>query len=43
MLEDTGFGGVTVGPAVDTFGGSTGQEKARTFEVYSYAFLARRS
>lgn len=42
MLEDTGFGDVTIGPAVDTFGGSDGEEKARTFEVYSYTFLARR-
>ena len=42
MLEDTGFADVTVGAPVDTFGGSTGQEKARAFEVYAYPFLARR-
>jgi hypothetical protein len=31
-----------VGDAVDTFGGARGEEKARAFEVYGYAFLARR-
>ena len=42
MLDDTGFVDVRVGEAVDTFGGATGEEKARAFEVYGYAFLARR-
>ena len=42
MLEDTGFGGVRIGDPVDTFGGATGEEKARAFEVYGYAFLAQR-
>jgi hypothetical protein len=42
MLEDTGFVDVRIGPAADTFGGADGEEKARTFEVYGYAFLARR-
>ena len=42
MLEDTGFGEVTIGPAVDTFEGALGQENARTYEVYGYAFLARK-
>jgi hypothetical protein len=41
MLEDTGFDAVEIGPAVDTFGGASGEEKARAFEVYGYAFLAR--
>jgi hypothetical protein len=41
MLEDTGFIGVQVGPPVDTFGGATGEDKARAYEVYGYAFLAR--
>ncbi len=40
MLEDTGFVDVQVGPAVDTFGGATGEDKARAYEVYGYAFLA---
>ena len=42
MLEDTGFEEVQIGDASDTFGGAAGEEKARAFEVYGYAFLARR-
>ena len=42
MLEDSGFVEVRVGDAVDTFGGAAGEDKARTYEVYGYAFLARR-
>ena len=42
MLQDTGFVDVQIGEAVDTFGGAEGEEKARTFEVFGYAFLARR-
>jgi hypothetical protein len=42
MLEDSGFADVHIGEAVDTFGGATGEEKARAFEVYGYAFLARK-
>ena len=42
MLEDTGFGEVMIGAAVDTFGGAPGEEKARTFDVFGYAFLANR-
>jgi hypothetical protein len=42
MLEDTGFTGVTIGDPADTFGGATGEEKARAYDVYGYAFLARR-
>ncbi len=43
MLEDSGFQQVNIGPPVDTFGGATGEAKARSFEVYGYAFLARRT
>jgi hypothetical protein len=43
MLEDSGFVQVVIGPAVDTFGGATGEPQARSFEVYGYAFLARRA
>ena len=43
MLEDSGFTDVLIGEPVDTFGGTTGEEKARAFEVYGYAFLARRA
>ena len=42
MLEDSGFDHVTIGSPVDTFGGAPGEEKARSFDVYGYAFLARR-
>ena len=42
MLEDTGFADVRIGRAVDTFGGAQGQDKARAYEVYGYAFLARK-
>jgi hypothetical protein len=42
MLEDSGFCDVQIGPAVDTFGDATGEENARAYEVYGYAFLARR-
>ena len=42
MLEDTGFVDIQIGDAVDTFGGATGEEKARAFEVFGYAFLARK-
>ena len=42
MLEEAGFVGVEIGDPVDTFGGATGEEKARSYEVYGYAFLARK-
>ena len=42
MLEDSGFIDIHIGDAVDTFAGATGEEKAREFEVYGYAFLARK-
>ena len=42
MLEDSGFHGVEIGPAVDTFGGAKGETNARAFDVYGYAFLAHK-
>lgn len=42
MLEDIGFVDVRIGPAVDTFGEAGGETNARAFEVYGYAFLARK-
>ena len=42
MLEDTGFESVQIGAPVDTFSGATGEAKARAFDVYGYAFLARK-
>ena len=43
MLEDVGFVDVEIGPAADTFGGAVGEEKARAYEVFGYAFLARKT
>ena len=43
MLEDTGFFDIEIGPAADTFGGATGEDKARAYQVYGYAFSARRT
>jgi hypothetical protein len=42
MLEDSGFHDVEIGPPVDTFGDAKGEVNARAYEVYGYAFLARR-
>jgi hypothetical protein len=42
MLEDSGFSDVQIGPPVDTFAGATGAEKAHAYEVYGYAFFARK-
>jgi hypothetical protein len=42
MLEDSGFVDVEIGPPVDTFGGAKGEDNARAFDVYGYAFLTRR-
>ncbi len=43
MIEDSGFTDVRIGDAVDTFGGAHGEKQARNFEVYGYAFIARRA
>ncbi len=40
MIEESGFGDVSIGPPVDTFGGAGGEEKARLFGVHGYAFIA---
>ncbi len=42
MIADTGFTDIQIGPAVDTFGGAGGEPNARTFEVFGYAFLAKK-
>ena len=42
MLEEAGFTEVQIGPQIDTFGGATGEDKARAYDVYGYAFCARR-
>ena len=42
MLEDSGIDSVRIGPPVDTFAGALGEAQARSFDVYGYAFMARR-
>jgi hypothetical protein len=42
MLEEIGFADVRISSPVDTFGSASGEKKARQFEVYGYAFLARK-
>ena len=42
MLVDSGFTNIVIGEAADTFGGANGEGNARAFEVYGYAFMARR-
>jgi hypothetical protein len=42
MLEQIGFVGVTIGDAVDTFAGASGEAKARAYEVFGYAFVAHK-
>ncbi len=42
MLTEIGFIDIEIGPPVDTFGGARGEANARTFDVYGYAFLARK-
>ena len=42
MLTDSGFTDVVIGEAVDAFGGAKGEDNARAFEVYGYAFMASR-
>jgi hypothetical protein len=43
MLEESGFVDVVIGDPVDTFAGAGGEPNARAYEVYGYAFRARRS
>jgi hypothetical protein len=42
MLEDIGFVKVEVGAPVDTFKGAGGENKARLFAVFGYAFIAQK-
>lgn len=42
MMRQVGFTDVEVGPAIDVFGGAGGEENARTFEVYGYAFIGHK-
>lgn len=40
LLEGAGFAGITVGPPIDAFGGSGGEENAREFDVFAHVFFA---
>ncbi len=42
MLTEAGFVDIEIGEPVDTFGGAGGEPNARAFEVFGYAFLARK-
>jgi len=43
MLHEAGFIDVMIGEPVDTFAGAGGEPNARSYEVYGFAFLARRA
>ncbi|MBI2704879.1 MAG: methyltransferase domain-containing protein [Actinobacteria bacterium] len=40
LLENAGFSDISVGPAIDAFGGSGGEKNARAFDVSAHVFLA---
>ena len=42
MMEQSGFVDIEIGAPVDTFGGASGEGNARIFEVFGYAFRARK-
>jgi hypothetical protein len=42
MMRQAGFVDVGVGAPVDAFGGAGGEENARTFQVYGYAFVGHK-
>jgi hypothetical protein len=42
MMADTGFVDIRTSAPYDTFGNARGEAKARLYDVYGYAFLARK-
>jgi hypothetical protein len=42
MLREACFTDIRIGDPIDTFGGAGGEKNARAFEVFGYAFLARK-
>jgi hypothetical protein len=40
MLKEAGFKNIEIGAAVDTFGGASGEENAREFDVHGFPFMA---
>jgi len=43
MLNEAGFVDVRISEPWDTFRDAAGEKNARKFEVYGYAFVARKS
>ena len=42
MMTESGFVDIEIGDPVDTFEGASGEGNARVFEVFGYAFRARK-
>jgi hypothetical protein len=42
MMKEIGFVDVQASKPYDTFGEARGEKSARRFEVYGYAFIARK-
>ena len=42
MLQGSGFTDIVIGESADAFGSARGEDKARAFDVYGYAFMARK-
>ena len=42
MMRNTGFVDTEVGPAVDVFAGAGGEDYARAFAVFGYAFIGHK-
>jgi hypothetical protein len=41
-MKENGFEDIEIGPPIDTFEGASGEGNARAFEVFGYAFKARK-
>ena len=42
MMQEIGFVDVRIGAPSDTFGGASGEKKARLFDVHGYPFIGRK-
>jgi hypothetical protein len=40
LLTDVGFSNIVIGEPCDTFSGANGEENARDYDVFGYAFMA---
>jgi hypothetical protein len=43
LIESSGFVDFKIGEPIDTFDGARGEPNARVFEVFGYAFIARKT